>query len=89
MKTLLVLISLLWLPVSAAAQSDDLLEKGKIEFREGRYDDARRTLERLAQEDASISEAHYLLARLYTETPLADRRKAERALDQALRAWSS
>lgn len=84
MKTLLVLISLLWLPISAVAQSDDLLEKGKLEFREGRYEDARRTLERTTREDASLAEAHYLLARLYTETPLADRRKAERALDQAL-----
>ncbi len=85
MKKLLLLVYLLVLPSVVVAQSvDDPLEPAKNAFREGRYQEALRTLEQVTAQYPDLAEAHYLMARLYTETPLADARKAERAIDQAL-----
>lgn len=62
----------------------DSMEEGILAFREGRYEDAERAFERATQRDPSQAEAYFLLARLYTETPLEDLSKANRALNQAL-----
>lgn len=73
------------LPLGAAAQdAADLLEQGKMAFREGRYEDAARAFERATDKDPQNGEAFFLLARVYAETPLKDARKADRALDKAL-----
>ncbi|MEX0821581.1 MAG: GWxTD domain-containing protein [Rhodothermales bacterium] len=83
---LVVLCALLVVPRAAHAQSpDELMEEGILAFRDGRYDDAVGVLERVAREDPDRGEAHFLLARIYTETPLADEDRAEAALDRALK----
>ena len=69
--------------VSAQSQ-DDSMQEGIMAFRDGRYDVAERSFERIVDDDPSRAEAYFLLARLYTETPLANRSKANRALDKAL-----
>ena len=72
-------------PVVGLAQSaDSLLEQSKRAFREARYEDARGSLDALIEREPDLAEAHYLLARIFTETPLADRKSADRALDRAL-----
>ncbi len=72
-------------PASAFCQSESsLLERGQTAFREARYEEAARILEQASAEDPLNAEAHYLLARLYTETPLQNRKKAESSLEAAL-----
>lgn len=81
-----LLLLILVAPVGARAQNaEDLYEAGRDHFREGRYEAARATLERAVSVHPEYAEAHYLLARLYTETPLRNRRAADRALDRALK----
>ncbi|HEX7070726.1 MAG TPA: tetratricopeptide repeat protein, partial [Rhodothermales bacterium] len=71
----------------ALAQSaTDPLESARNAFREERFGDARAILDRIVEASPQNAEAHYLLARIYTETPLEDRRQAERAIDRALAA---
>lgn len=60
------------------------MREGVLAFREGRYVEAERAFEQITQKDPTRAEAYFLLARLYTETPLEDRSKATRALDKAL-----
>ncbi len=72
-------------PSSIAAQSeDDAMREGVLAFREGDYETAERELERITSDDPTQADAFFLLARLYTETPLENRSKANRALDRAL-----
>ena len=71
-------------PLAAWAQTSDSIEEGKEAFREERYEAAARAFERAAEADPQNAEAHYLLARVYFETPLRDAKKAERAIDRAL-----
>ena len=69
---------------ATAQQASDYLADGKQAFREGRYADAAQAFERAADADPEEAEPYYLLARVYFETPLENRRAAEKALDQAL-----
>ncbi len=66
-------------PPSPVAQAEDA-------FRDARYADALALLERHLKANPGDAGAQYLLARLYTETPLADEGRARRALDAALKA---
>ena len=81
----LLLTGLLFVHVSLFAQTPDYLERGKEAFRVGKYAEAERLLTLAAQEDASNPEPHYMLARLYFETPLRDTRKAGREIEKALK----
>ncbi len=72
-------------PCIAQAQNDaDSMREGILAFRDGRYEAAERAFERITERDPTQAEAYFLLARLYTETPLENRSKANRALDRAL-----
>ena len=82
---LLFVAMLTALPQGVQAQeASDLMSQGITAFREGRYEAAARAFEQAAERDPQNAQAHFLLARVYAETPLKDRRKAERALDRAL-----
>ena len=72
----------LFAPPAVAQQSD--VDAGITAFREQRYEDAARLFERAVDNDPQNSEAHFLLARVYYETPLKDRRRAQRSLDRAI-----
>ncbi len=65
------------------AQSD-LLEVGRQAFRAERYEDAVREFERVASEYPELSEAHFLISRVYFETPLFDEGRARKAIERAL-----
>ncbi len=81
----ILLLAFLMLPLMLFAQTPDYLEQGKRAFREGKYTEAERLLTLAAQEDATNPEPHYMLARLYFETPLRDTRKAGREIEKALK----
>ena len=86
-RTLMLLGLLMVLAVpcrTARAQADDRLDAARQAFRAERYEEAARHLEAVTAEEAPPSEAYYLLARIYTETPLRDERRARRALDAAV-----
>lgn len=81
----LVALLMVGLADGVAAQSQtDPLEEGKQAFREERYADAAQIFERVAEQDPANAEAYFLVARVYFETPLADNKKAKKALEQAL-----
>ncbi len=84
MRRLVTTLIVAWVPLLAAAQQTDPLEPGRQAFREERFADAARIFERVASEDPRNAEAHFLVARVYFETPLKDPRKARRSLDRAL-----
>ncbi len=67
----------------ALAQSDSL-EPGREAFREGRYEAALRLFQQVASEHPDLADAHFLVSRVYFETPLRDEGRARRALDRAL-----
>lgn len=60
------------------------MEAGIMAFREQRYEDAERFFQAVIDRDPATSEAHFLLARVYSETPLENRRRAQRSLDRAI-----
>ena len=68
-----------------AQTSSDPLQEGKQAFREERFDEAARIFETVAEQEPENAEAHFLIARVYFETPLNNNRKAKRALDRALK----
>lgn len=70
--------------VAQAQNEPDPMREGILAFREGRYEEAERAFERITQNDPTQAEAYFLLARLYTETPLENRSKANHALNKAL-----
>lgn len=78
------LFGIIALQDAAAQSASDLLAEGTAAFREGRYEEAARAFERATERDPQNAQAYFLLARVYSETPLEDRRKANRALDRAL-----
>ena len=86
MKQLIMLIAVCLLGLEAQqvfAQSDPL-EPGRQAFREGQYEDAAKIFEQVAQENPLLAEAHFLLSRVYFETPLYDEGRARRTLEKAL-----
>lgn len=85
MRRLLVLAALLAVGLPPVlAQMTDPMEVGILAFREGQYEAAAEAFERAIAADDQNAEAHFLLARIYFETPLKNIRKAGRALDKAL-----
>lgn len=84
MRRLVAILMVAWVPMLAAAQQTDPLEPGRQAFREERFADAARIFERVAYQEPDNAEAHFLVARVYFETPLRDTRKANRSLDRAL-----
>lgn len=84
-SVLLAVALLIALPQTLQAQdADALLAEGKQAFREGRYEAAAQAFERAAEVDPDNAEAFYLAARVYFETPIQDRKRAEKNLDKAL-----
>ena len=65
------------------AQSD-LLQSGHQAFREERYEDALQEFEKVAAQYPELSEAFFLISRVYFETPLYNESRARRALEKAL-----
>ncbi len=84
LSSFLALLLLIAPGVASAQSEQDPMREGILSFREGRFSDAERTFQRIVKQDPSQAEAYFLLARLYTETPLEDRKKANQALDRAL-----
>ncbi len=85
-STTILLLGFFFLSHTGYAQSADHdMEEGLSAFQEGSYAKAEEVLLRITESDPDRAEAHYLLARLYTETPLSDPGKAEDALDEAIR----
>ena len=86
MKRLMMLIAICLLGLEAQqvfAQTDPL-EPGRQAFREGRYEDAAEIFGQVARENPQLAEAHFLLSRVYFETPLYDEGRARRTLERAL-----
>ena len=81
-----IVVMLLSTPVLSLAQSDaaDPLDPGREAFRQERFEDAARVFERVASEDPANAEAHFLVARVYFETPVKDLRKARKAIERAI-----
>ncbi|MCY4158589.1 MAG: GWxTD domain-containing protein [Bacteroidetes bacterium] len=65
------------------AQSD-LLESGHQAFQEERYEDALEEFQQLSTENSELAEAHYMMFRVYFETPMFDESRAKRSLEKAL-----
>ena len=83
---IILLLGFFFLSHAGYAQSADPdMDEGLSAFQEGSYAKAEEVLLRITESDPDRAEAHYLLARLYTETPLSDTDKAEDALDEAIR----
>ncbi len=82
--TLLIAICLLGLEAQQVFAQSDPLEPGRQAFREGRYEDAAEVFGQVAQEYPQLAEAHFLLSRVYFETPLYDEGRARRTLEKAL-----
>lgn len=68
----------------AQTSSEDYYDSGVLAFREQRYSEAVRDFERAIENQPEYPEAHFLLARIYYETPLKDTRKAKKSLETAL-----
>ena len=84
---LLVLLSGLCTPGLGAEQSfaqSDLLEAGYQAFREERYEDALKEFEKVIAEYTDLSEAFFMISRVYFETPLYNESQARHALEKAL-----
>ncbi len=82
--TMLIAICLLGLEAQQVFAQSDPLEPGRQAFREGRYEDAAEVFGQVAQEYPQLAEAHFLLSRVYFETPLYDEGRARRTLETAL-----
>lgn len=83
-RNLLLLLVLVGTTADWAMAQETPLERGMLAFREGEYEVAERELKRAVSNDELNAEAHFLLARVYYETPLKDVRRAGRSLDRAL-----
>ena len=69
---------------SLALAQTDPLEPGRQAFREGRFSEAVKVFEQVAQSDPDNAEAHFLISRVYFETDLFNERQARRSLTRAL-----
>ncbi|MDX1420190.1 MAG: GWxTD domain-containing protein [Rubricoccaceae bacterium] len=80
LRPVCLLLATLLLPAGAWAQAPDaegdrpdpVLQEGIQAYRDARYEDARRLFERAVQANPDDAEAHFLLARIYYDTPLRD-----------------
>lgn len=67
----------------AAGPANPLLQEGIQAYREARYEDALRAFQAAADARPDDAEAHYLLARVYFDTPLRDESRAGREIGRA------
>ncbi|MCH8276897.1 MAG: tetratricopeptide repeat protein [Bacteroidetes bacterium] len=67
-----------------AQDADTQMANGILAFRETRYQDAVTAFELVLELDSDNSEAHFLLARVFFETPLKDNKRAEKEVNAAL-----
>lgn len=79
-----ILLTLMFVTVPVLAQQTDPMTDGILDFRRGEYSSAVAHFERALELDPANAEAHFLLARIYWETPLRDEKRAGRELDSAL-----
>lgn len=85
MRTLLFSLVLLVAGFPVLAQiPQGSLDDGKQAFREERFAEAAAIFDYLAMQEPDNAETHFLVARVYFETPLRDKRKARRAIQKAL-----
>lgn len=83
---LLVILALVWAaPARAQVSTQQLIEDGIEAFRAERYEEARAAFERALAADEESAEAHYMLSRIYYETPLFDKGLAGRHIGHARR----
>ena len=66
--------------VTAESSGDDLVD-GILAFREKRYSEAITFFERVVATGEDKAEAHFLLARIFFESPLQDVKRAGQELD--------
>ena len=69
----------------APDRSQQLLEEGIEAFRAERHEEAKRAFERALAADEDNAEAHYMLSRIYYETPLFDKGLAGKHIAEARR----
>ena len=82
---LLVLVVLLAAPAFAQGNAQPHIEAGIEAFRAERYEEAKAAFERALTEDGESAEAHYMLSRIYYETPLFDKGRAGHHIGEARR----
>lgn len=68
----------------SAQGADTEMVNGQLAFRDQRYQDAVTAFENVLQVDTDNALAHFLLARLFFETPLKDYKRAEKEIKAAL-----
>ncbi len=84
MRALATVILCAWIAPSGAQDTSVLMAEGRMAFLEGRFAEAETVFERVLNTDSGIAEAHYMLARIYTEGASQDLSKAKKATDRAL-----
>lgn len=85
LPTVLALVTVLAAPALAQGSAQPHLEAGIEAFRADRYEEAKAAFERALAEDRENAEAHYMLSRIYYETPLFDKGRAGHHIGQARR----
>ena len=70
-------------PDAVSEASRQALEEGIEAFRAERFEEARAAFERALRADDGNAEAHYMLSRIYYETPLFDKGAAGREIGEA------
>ncbi|MGA7305321.1 MAG: tetratricopeptide repeat protein [Rhodothermales bacterium] len=68
-----------------AQDADARYDEGIAAFRDGNYSDAEQLFSAVVKDDPENAQAHYMLARIYYETPLEDFGKAGNELDDAIK----
>ncbi len=71
-------------PGAAAQSTSDPMTDGILSFRNGEYDEAVSSFEAALEADPQNAEAHFLLARIFWETPLRNVGRAGEELEKAI-----
>ncbi|MFQ5570739.1 MAG: tetratricopeptide repeat protein [Rhodothermales bacterium] len=80
-----LLVAVILGPCPCPAQpADEAFAHARLAFDEGRYEASVRAFEEVTRRDPDNAEAHFLLARIYAETPLQDVKRARKALQKAI-----
>ena len=83
---LILLVSGIGSTILSAQDTESQMADGILAFRDSRYLEAVASFENVIEaKDQNSAEAHFLLARIYFETSLDDRKRAEKELDAALK----
>lgn len=81
----LVSVAFLWADVGFVVAQDTRFDEGIAAFRDGSYAQAERLFADVVRTDPENAQAHYMLARIYFETPMEDYGKAGKQLDEAIK----